>query len=80
MATKDLLPLNKGMSTSALIVVDLQHDFLPGGAIPTLDKNIDSVIGDLLSSRKFDLTVASQDWHPQVSTHLADPCWCCLLC
>ena len=62
------------MTKSALIVVDLQHDFLPGGAIPTLDKNIVTVIGDLLESRKFDLTVASQDWHPQVGTHPASLC------
>lgn len=56
------------MHKSALIVVDLQNDFLPGGAIPTLDKGIVSVVGELIQSRKFKLTVASQDWHPQVST------------
>lgn len=62
------------MTKSALVVVDLQHDFLPGGAISTLDKNIVSVIGDLVESPKFDLTVVSQDWHPQVSTHRASQC------
>ena len=58
------------MTKSALIVVDLQHDFLPGGAISTQDKSVVSVIEALLKSRKFDLTIASQDWHPQASTHL----------
>lgn len=74
MAAKEFPSNTKGMSISALIVVDLQNDFLPGGAISSLDKNIVSVIGDLLNSRKFNLAVASQDWHPQVSTHLANPC------
>ena len=48
---------------SALIIVDVQNDFLPGGAlavgkgdevIPVINKVQD----------KFDLIVATQDWHP----------------
>lgn len=74
MAAKEFPSNTKGMSISALIVVDLQNDFLPGGVIPTLEKNIVSVIGDLLNSRKFILTVASQDWHPQVRPNLANSC------
>ena len=47
----------------ALIVVDIQNDFLPGGAlaVPEGDKVIE-VINRLMSG--FDLVVATQDWHP----------------
>ena len=47
----------------ALILVDLQNDFCPGGAlaVPDGDKVI-SVANRLLD--KFDLVVATQDWHP----------------
>jgi nicotinamidase/pyrazinamidase len=47
----------------ALIIVDVQNDFLPGGAlaVPEGDKVI-PVINDL--SRDFDLVFTTQDWHP----------------
>jgi nicotinamidase/pyrazinamidase len=47
----------------ALIVVDIQNDFLPGGrlAVPDGDKIIPKV-NDLI--KKFDLVIATQDWHP----------------
>ena len=46
-----------------LIVIDAQNDFMPGGslAVPDGDKII-SVINRIQD--KFDLVVASQDWHP----------------
>jgi nicotinamidase/pyrazinamidase len=47
----------------ALIIVDLQNDFLPGGALPV--PHGDEVIpfaNEL--QRQFDLVVATQDWHP----------------
>jgi nicotinamidase/pyrazinamidase len=48
---------------NALIIVDVQNDFLPGGALAVKggDTTI-SVINKLES--KFDLVVATQDWHP----------------
>ncbi|HVX26065.1 MAG TPA: hypothetical protein VHB70_06970, partial [Parafilimonas sp.] len=48
----------------ALIIVDVQNDFLPGGslAVPGGDKIID-VINKIQSS--FELVVLTQDWHPQ---------------
>lgn len=48
---------------NALIVVDVQNDFLPGGslAVPQGDAII-PVVNDLM--KKFDLVVATQDWHP----------------
>jgi nicotinamidase/pyrazinamidase len=48
---------------NALIIVDLQNDFLPGGALPV--PHGDEVIplaNDL--QRHFDLVVATKDWHP----------------
>ena len=47
----------------ALIVVDLQNDFCPGGALPVKDGDaLVPVINAL--AKKFDLVVATQDWHP----------------
>jgi nicotinamidase/pyrazinamidase len=47
----------------ALIVIDLQNDFLPGGALAV--KEGDAVIPIVNSIMpKFDLVVATQDWHP----------------
>ncbi len=48
---------------NALVVVDLQYDFLPGGAlaVPEGDQVI-PVINGLMP--EFDLVVATQDWHP----------------
>ncbi len=47
----------------ALVIVDMQHDFMPGGAlaVPGADQII-SVINRLIPS--FSLVVATQDWHP----------------
>jgi nicotinamidase/pyrazinamidase len=46
-----------------LIVVDVQNDFLPGGALEvTMGNSIIPVINRIMS--KFDLVVATQDWHP----------------
>jgi len=51
------------MNKKALILVDLQNDFMPGGALAV--ENGDQVIpvANKLQSA-FDLIVASQDWHP----------------
>jgi nicotinamidase/pyrazinamidase len=48
----------------ALIIVDVQNDFLPGGAlaVPHGDEVI-PVINRLQND--FDLVVATQDWHPE---------------
>ena len=47
----------------ALIMIDIQNDFLPGGSLPVPggDRIID-VVNKI--SGKFDLVVATQDWHP----------------
>ncbi|MDK7374427.1 MULTISPECIES: bifunctional nicotinamidase/pyrazinamidase [Weeksella] len=48
----------------ALIIVDLQYDFLPGGklAVPHGDEIIKR-INELQA--KFELIIATQDWHPE---------------
>lgn len=46
-----------------LIIVDMQNDFMPGGALAAPDGDaIIPVINRI--SKRFDLTVAIQDWHP----------------
>ncbi|NIK90927.1 bifunctional nicotinamidase/pyrazinamidase [Mangrovimonas sp. CR14] len=52
----------------ALILVDIQNDFLPGGslAVPEGDTII-TTVNQL--QPQFDLVVATQDWHP--SNHLS---------
>ena len=48
----------------ALILIDIQNDFTPGGSleVPQGDEII-PVVNNL--QEKFDLVVATQDWHPQ---------------
>lgn len=48
----------------ALIIVDVQYDFLPGGSleVPKGDEII-PIINNI--QKDYDLVVASQDWHPQ---------------
>lgn len=49
--------------TSALIVVDVQNDFVPGGALAVANGHeVVPVVNRLMS--RFDLVVATQDWHP----------------
>ena len=48
---------------TALIIIDVQNDFLPGGplAVPGGDAVIPVINGIV---ERFDLVVATQDWHP----------------
>ena len=46
-----------------LILVDLQNDFLPGGALAVPDGDAVIPVANRLMS-KFPLVVATQDWHP----------------
>ncbi len=47
----------------ALILVDLQNDFLPSGALAVPDGNEVVPVANLLQLH-FDRVVATQDWHP----------------
>ncbi len=52
--------------TTALIVVDLQPDFMPGGALPVEEGDaIVAPITELVRAERFGLCVATQDWHPE---------------
>lgn len=48
---------------NALIIIDVQNDFLPGGALAVKDGfDIIPIINSI--QKEFDLVVATQDWHP----------------
>ena len=52
-------------STVALLVIDLQPDFMPGGALACHEGDaIVPGIAALLASRRYRTVVATQDWHP----------------
>ncbi|MCB0807173.1 MAG: isochorismatase family protein [Bacteroidales bacterium] len=54
----------------ALLIVDLQRDFCPGGALPAAKANhIVPVINNLMG--KFEHVIASRDWHPEESVHFS---------
>ena len=63
----------------ALIMVDVQNDFCPGGSLAV--ENGDRIIpfiNRLSNSGKFDIVVATQDWHPKhhisfASSHHVEP-------
>lgn len=47
----------------ALVIVDVQNDFCPGGALAVTDGDLVVPIINRVQSH-FDLVVATQDWHP----------------
>lgn len=62
---------------NALIIVDIQNDFCPGGSLAV--KEGDQIV-ELVNrlQQKFDLIVATQDWHPKghksfASSHAKQP-------
>jgi nicotinamidase/pyrazinamidase len=64
-------------SKKALIIVDLQNDFLPGGALGVKDGNLIIPIINKLQL-KFSTVIATRDWHPKnhisfASTHNYKP-------
>lgn len=53
------------LPVNALLLVDLQNDFLPTGALPVRDGDaVIAVANDAARSPLFQLVVATQDWHP----------------
>lgn len=61
----------------ALLVIDMQNDFCPTGALPVAggDEIVDGINGAMAG---FDAIILTQDWHPAghssfASTHNADP-------
>lgn len=49
--------------TKALVMIDIQNDFVPGGALPTRGGDEIVEVVNRLQSR-FPLIFATQDWHP----------------
>jgi nicotinamidase/pyrazinamidase len=50
--------------TDALLAVDLQHDFLPGGALAVAEG--DAIVAPIARlAPAFSTVVATQDWHPR---------------
>lgn len=50
---------------AALIIVDVQNDFVEGGSLGVDGgKSLVEPINSLIHSRKWDLVVATKDWHP----------------
>jgi nicotinamidase/pyrazinamidase len=64
-------------STDALLVIDMQLDFLPGGSLAVADG--DAILPGINSlAAKFDHVLLTQDWHPRghisfASTHGLKP-------
>jgi nicotinamidase/pyrazinamidase len=50
-------------ASDALIVVDMQYDFMPGGALPVAEGDAIVPLVNRLASR-FATVVLTQDWHP----------------
>jgi nicotinamidase/pyrazinamidase len=61
----------KEFPVKALIIVDVQNDFCPGGALAVRDGDRVVPIINSLQGR-FDLVVATQDWHPADHLSFAD--------
>lgn len=52
----------------ALLIVDVQNDFCPGGTLGVKDGDlVVEVINEIID--KFELVISSQDWHPEDSVH-----------
>lgn len=49
---------------TALILVDIQNDFIPGGALAVPDGDAVVPLANRMMDQ-FDLVIATQDWHPQ---------------
>ena len=69
--------INQLLPTDALLVIDMQLDFLPGGALAVT--NGDAVIPGINAlAARFDHVILTQDWHPAghisfASTHNLKP-------
>jgi nicotinamidase/pyrazinamidase len=69
--------MSGGRLSGALIVVDVQNDFCPGGALPVPDGDAVVPVVNRLQER-FETVVLTQDWHPPdhrsfASNHGAEP-------
>jgi nicotinamidase/pyrazinamidase len=52
--------------TRALLLIDIQNGFCPGGNLPVAEGDaVVAVANRLMAHGAYDLVVASQDWHPK---------------
>jgi nicotinamidase/pyrazinamidase len=59
-------------ASAALLLVDIQHDFLPGGALAVGEGDaILAPVRRLVERDSFALYVATQDWHPRAHVSFA---------
>ena len=62
-------------SESALLIIDVQNDFCPGGALPVPEGDrVVPVLNryiTLFRERKLPV-IASRDWHPAITSHFRD--------
>lgn len=69
--------MNINTKTDALVVIDIQNDFCPGGALAVNDG--DSIVDGVVElAKRFSTVVLTQDWHPAghasfASTHNQAP-------
>jgi nicotinamidase/pyrazinamidase len=64
------LVLEIGRKKTALLIVDVQNDFCPGGQLPVLNGNHIVPVINRVTGR-FGIVVATQDWHPQAHVSFA---------
>lgn len=69
--------MNINPETDALLVIDIQNDFIPGGAL-AVSGGDEIIPGVVALAEQFSTIVLSQDWHPRghksfASTHGAEP-------
>jgi nicotinamidase/pyrazinamidase len=58
------------MASEALIVIDMQYDFLPGGSLAVADGDL--IIPDVNRLiEKFEHVILTQDWHPACHSSFA---------
>lgn len=51
--------------TKALLLIDIQNGFCPGGNLPVAEGDaVVPIANALMQSGRYDLIIASQDWHP----------------
>jgi nicotinamidase/pyrazinamidase len=55
----------------ALLLIDLQNDFMPGGALPVPD-GFDCIEAANVAQKFFKVVIASKDWHPEQHLSFAD--------
>ena len=60
-------PIHPDPSRSALLIIDMQPDFMPGGALPVQAPHPAEIIAPvraMMEAGTLPLQIATQDWHP----------------